>query len=1133
MPGPTLAGGPRAQRFLWERWAQLFGWGASQRVSSARAVCADNQGLRFFDSLCGGGFGLGPAAFNIAACLWSNLRLPHYSYPMSSASARHPDLASLDALTQGAFTAPTSGERSARIRAWLATDPSAEAMQDVFRELSARDKGAAKPVRERLDELRRARGQEQLAHEWAERAQALLNGPRLNIADALAWQRDAARAGAPLSREPLAELKLQMAERVKGIEDLQHRVQVHREAAVLLAQRIEVLSTKSWRDAQAVQPGLMADLAAWHTQADTLTVEPHWVSVDMRFAPLLEASRKQLQVVRDAFDGALSAAVAADADAQAPLPPVSVWADEIRQARGVAEPAAVAKSTARPGVAPAVRQLAEQTVQTALDRLQTELAQGHGRASSSAAGQLRGELKKHGAFIGPALDAAAQAALAAASELDGWQRWRANQLREELIAKAEALNGGRVSKEAHPAPTGLVSDAVPPEAGAAADAPPVPVAPSESNEPPEPENKAQAATENVALEGLSQASTDADEAAANQGAVDPAAAGQANAVVVAGGPARARGAQAAPQAGKAMPGGRKLQDALRQLRDAWKEVDQAAPPNFALRKRFDAACNLAHQRVQTWLDQTRAQAAEHSERRRSLIAEVRAWGEQAASRVAGQPAPDWKGFARDIHAFSERWRTAGHVAEKAFDDLQKQWRDAIHAAAQPLELAQQASMAARQGLIADAQTLAETGLRMDMVRSLQQRWQAEAQRVPLDRKLEQKMWEAFRGAIDAAFAAKSAERERAQSAISERDREILALSKAVDDAVAGGDARVIQAAVAALNAALASKTNATKNVAFKADNQGDRAGSSSQTEVASAAPSDAPAHASSESPSDAPAHSGATAESGAPAAADAAAAAVPAPAKPKPVVVARRGDDRPASRTAAAPVRRDGHDGREGRGDGRHAKGPMRPGGRDGGRERGRDGGRDGAARSGPGGAGFGAAGGPRGDRFGRPDRFESRDDVDRAPRLGDAAFRAQREAHERAEAALRKMAAQAHGEALAQVLSAWAVRDAGQLPPAADLGRLSAGGRQAWQQALARAAGASPAAEEALLRLEMAAEVPTPASHLNARRLLQLQLLTRRHDPPPAATWERDAAQVLASPSDAQSAQRLQSALKALLRRP
>jgi len=59
----------------------------------------------------------------------------------------------------------------------------------VFRELSARDKGAARPLREKLDEIKRAKGQEAIAAEWADKARGLLALPRLNIADALAWQR--------------------------------------------------------------------------------------------------------------------------------------------------------------------------------------------------------------------------------------------------------------------------------------------------------------------------------------------------------------------------------------------------------------------------------------------------------------------------------------------------------------------------------------------------------------------------------------------------------------------------------------------------------------------------------------------------------------------------------------------------------------------------------------------------------------------------------------------------------------------------------------------------------------------------------------------------------------------------------
>ena len=115
-------------------------------------------------------------------------------------------------------------------------------------------------------------------------------------------------------------------------------------------------------------------------------------------------------------------------------------------------------------------------------------------------------------------------------------------------------------------------------------------------------------------------------------------------------------------------------------------------------------------------------------------------------------------------------------------------------------------------------------------------------------------------------------------------------------------------------------------------------------------------------------------------------------------------------------------------------------------------------------------------------------------------------------------------------LLTAWEQRAADQVPAQQELGRAVATGvRGAWVQAV----GAAPAGEasEALLRLEMAAEVPTPAEHINARRALQLQLLTRRNDPTPVQTWGQDAAKVLASAHDAQAARRLQNVLKALLR--
>ncbi|RYF67162.1 MAG: DUF349 domain-containing protein, partial [Comamonadaceae bacterium] len=359
---------------------------------------------------------------------------------MTSTSSKPHDLQALDTLTHGAFTAATSGERSARIRDWLAGNPTPELMQEVFKELSGRDKGAARLLREKLDEIKRAKGQEAIAAEWAQKAEALLAQGKLNIADALAWQRDAAKAGAPLSREPLAGFKGQLAERVKGIEDLQHRAQVHREAAVLLAQRFEVLSTKGWQDAQAAEESLRGDVAHWQKQAEEITQDANWNSLDAKFAPQLESSKAQLLVVSDAFHSALAQAQAAAADAAAPLPPVPVWADELRAARGEAVAPKVAPAKpARAPVDPSVRAAAQEAVTAALVKLEAETAEGHGKASAGAAAALRAVLKQHGKLVESELEARVHAALIAAGELEGWQRWSADKVREDLVAKAEGL----------------------------------------------------------------------------------------------------------------------------------------------------------------------------------------------------------------------------------------------------------------------------------------------------------------------------------------------------------------------------------------------------------------------------------------------------------------------------------------------------------------------------------------------------------------------------------------------------------------------------------------------------------------------------------------------------------------------
>ncbi|WP_199226425.1 DUF349 domain-containing protein [Limnohabitans sp. 2KL-1] len=926
---------------------------------------------------------------------------------MTSSSSKPLDFAALDPLTAGIFNAPTSGERSARLREWLLTEPSPELLGEVYRELSSRDKGVAKLVKEKLDDIKRTHGQEALAAEWAQKAEHMLQASRLNIADALAWQRDAAKAGAPLSREPLASLKLRLNEVVKGVEDLQHQVMVQREAAVLLAQRIEVLSTKPLSEAQGGQTGLQADVAQWQNQAQALMQNHVWPSVDLKYPSQLDTAGKQLQAVWDGFSAAVAMASLAQTDAAAALPPVPVWADEIRRLRGeVTKDAVPAHGTVKPEKADkpvkpkmdpaerqALRDAANLAVTQVLEAVEKEVTEGHGQASAGAAAALRSVLKTHGKHLDTALDERVHVALTSAGELEGWQRWRADQLRHDLVAQAEAL------LDAEKAPT---------------------------------------------------------------------------------------------------VGGRKMQDKLRQLRESWKQTDQGGLPNHALWKRFDAACNEAYKTVLLWLEQIKKESADHRAQRLALLEEVKAW------TAAQAQSEDWRAQLRALHQFADRWRNAGHLSEKAFGDMQAQWKVVFKAAAARLEAAQKASIERRQGLIHEAREVsAAPALRVDAVKALQQRWQLEAQQVPLDRKTEQKLWEVFRAPLDEAFQRKGSDRPQAAGPLSARDRAVIDASKALDDANASGDAAKIRTAMAALDAALRGQAQEAQaaQVAATAVAADAKAGPEAAPAPEAAAAAEVEA---AEGVQDSVTDVDGSAQSEAPVA-ETAPVAAPKPAKP---VVAVRGDDRPGQKKTEAPT------GRDGRRDGRPGERGARPGG-----------------DRGPG--RFGERGSERGgDRFGdRGGRGEGRDfREDRGPRLGDAAFRAQREAMERAEMSLRKLAAQAHGETLTRLMTAWQERQAEALPTAQELGKaINASTRQAWAQAVSTEA--KTPASTALLRLEMAAEVPTPADNLSERRALQLQLLTQRNQPGPTETWGQDVAQVLSGPHDAGTARRLQNVLKNLLR--
>jgi len=245
----------------------------------------------------------------------------------------------------------------------------------------------------------------------------------------------------------------------------------------------------------------------------------------------------------------LSQAKAARDDEAQALPSVPVWAEEIRVARG-GQPVAVApaeggtagaqeanasasgadaKPAKTPKVSitkmdPAQRQALREAANQAVTGALTLLAAEANEANLLA---LRQTLKDHGRNMDTNMDAKVHEALIAAGDADGWQRHVADQTRLALVLKAEAL-----------------FKKVP-----------------------------------VKTEDTSAQTAEAQEVA------------EVEASVQAEEKTEEKTAEKAPQEVfhlEPVLGGRKMQEALRQLREEWKQADQGGLPNHALWKRFDA-----------------------------------------------------------------------------------------------------------------------------------------------------------------------------------------------------------------------------------------------------------------------------------------------------------------------------------------------------------------------------------------------------------------------------------------------------------------------------------------------------------------------------------------------------------------
>jgi len=198
------------------------------------------------------------------------------------------------------------------------------------------------------------------------------------------------------------------------------------------------------------------------------------------------------------------------------------------------------------------------------------------------------------------------------------------------------------------------------------------------------------------------------------------------------------------------------------MRDRWKALDSlSGPAPRSLWERFDAACSAAYAPAAAHFRQLADERHANAARGQALVEEAQA----EIGRLQSGEA-DWKHVSGTVQRLRTAWSHLGAVDRKEKKRLDALFADALTTLQRPLEDQRKVEIAVREQLIEEVRKLdPHERHAVDMLRELQARWQEHARALPLERKAEQALWQRFRGACDALFAAR---KEQAHALDSER-----------------------------------------------------------------------------------------------------------------------------------------------------------------------------------------------------------------------------------------------------------------------------------------------------------------------------------------------------------------------------
>ncbi|MYM26553.1 DUF349 domain-containing protein [Duganella sp. FT135W] len=228
------------------------------------------------------------------------------------------------------------------------------------------------------------------------------------------------------------------------------------------------------------------------------------------------------------------------------------------------------------------------------------------------------------------------------------------------------------------------------------------------------------------------------------------------------------------------------------MRDRWKQLDAVsghAPKS--LWERFDAACTSAYAPAAAHFKHLADERHANAAKAQILIAETEAL---AASIATGA---DLKNVAAAGQRLRQMWGRLGTIDRKEKRKLDQTFDKVLASMLAPLSDQRKIEAVKREQLITEAEAMDPSDRHtLDKLRRLQERWQEQAKALPLERKIEQALWQRFRAACDAIFTKR---KETAHAADHERKAHLHAreaICKELEEATFSGEDKAQQAAIA-------------------------------------------------------------------------------------------------------------------------------------------------------------------------------------------------------------------------------------------------------------------------------------------------------------------------------------------------